>query len=169
MNIFKVLCTVTFYCLSLTVFAQTCNSNIILTKPSDRYIDLTDGTISDTKTGLIWMRCSIGQTWDGSNCVGTASSLTWTQALSTAESIDYASSTDWRVPNLKELLSTIEEACTSPTINETTFPDTNIDWYWTSTPTQNDAENVWLIHYSNGLPDNHAKNTSHSLRLVRTE
>lgn len=36
------------------------------------YIDNGDGTVTDTRTGLTWMRCALGQTWDGSTCVGVA-------------------------------------------------------------------------------------------------
>ncbi len=37
-----------------------------------RYRDNGDGTVTDVETGLQWMRCSLGQKWKGSTCVGEA-------------------------------------------------------------------------------------------------
>ncbi len=61
----------TFFCLSaaLTAGAQTCNHDSIpATAPASRFSDNGDGTATDTLTGLLWKRCSEGQTWDGATC-----------------------------------------------------------------------------------------------------
>ncbi|MDO8827835.1 hypothetical protein, partial [Methylophaga sp.] len=42
-----------------------------------RYSDNGDGTITDTKTNLIWQRCSLGQTWTGETCAGYAEGYNW--------------------------------------------------------------------------------------------
>jgi hypothetical protein len=34
------------------------------------YSDNGDGTVTDPTTGLTWMRCSMGQTWNGTTCTG---------------------------------------------------------------------------------------------------
>jgi len=36
----------------------------------ERYLAYANGTALDTKTGLLWMRCLVGQTWTGSTCSG---------------------------------------------------------------------------------------------------
>ncbi|PWQ95079.1 DUF1566 domain-containing protein [Leucothrix pacifica] len=50
---------------------QVCNSNLAETAPESRF-QLSDGEALDTKTGLIWKRCALGQTWDteASQCTG---------------------------------------------------------------------------------------------------
>lgn len=53
-------CLVSFICF----FAQ---SAFAFTTTSD-FIDNQNGTVTQKTTGLIWQRCSIGQTWNGSTC-----------------------------------------------------------------------------------------------------
>ena len=57
--------------------AQTCQTNRILaTTPTNRFTINNDGTVSDTKTGLTWKKCSEGQS--GVDCrIGTATTYTW--------------------------------------------------------------------------------------------
>lgn len=47
---------------------------------SHRYVDHQDGTVTDVLTDLMWMRCYLGQTWNGSTCTGDASKITWSEA-----------------------------------------------------------------------------------------
>ncbi len=52
-------------------------------KPTDQqkhYKDLGDGTVLDTQTNLQWMRCALGQTWNGQTCVGEANEFNWNDA-----------------------------------------------------------------------------------------
>ena len=35
-----------------------------------------DGTVTDPTTGLTWMRCAMGQSWNGTTCTGTGSRYT---------------------------------------------------------------------------------------------
>ncbi|ELV7510286.1 DUF1566 domain-containing protein [Aeromonas veronii] len=68
-----------------------------------RYHDNGNGTITDRKTNLTWMRCSLGQQWTGSTCAGVAMEINWNDALKTAMSFSYAGHSDWRVPTVDEL------------------------------------------------------------------
>ncbi|MDD3761278.1 MAG: DUF1566 domain-containing protein [Acidithiobacillus sp.] len=76
-----------------------------------RYLDNGDGTVTDTETGLQWMRCSLGQAWDGTSCVGEAEGYTWQEALDAAEELNrkggYAGHRDWRLPSIEELHSLV--------------------------------------------------------------
>lgn len=81
-------------CVTLTTFA----SSII-------YAD-DKGVWSDPKNKLIWMRCSIGQTWTGSSCSGEAIGLTWNDAVeypSLFNQDGFAGKRDWRLPTISEL------------------------------------------------------------------
>ena len=40
-----------------------------------------DSVYKDQSTKLMWMRCSIGQTWTGNDCTGTPIKLTWQDAM----------------------------------------------------------------------------------------
>jgi hypothetical protein len=53
-------------------------------------VDNGDGTITDTKTGLMWQK-------------GDAGPMRWEKAVETCQALSLASKTDWRPPTLKEL------------------------------------------------------------------
>jgi hypothetical protein len=58
-----------------------------------------DGSeIKDMNTGLIWRRCSEGQSWDGTTCTGEAMRFTWSEAQTYAQS-----QRGWRMPIVQEL------------------------------------------------------------------
>jgi hypothetical protein len=104
------------------------------TTPTSQFTQNNNGTVTDNATKLTWMRCSLGQYWDGTTCQGDASQHNWQQALQVAQDEYFANYDDWRLPNIKELTSIVEEACHSPAINLTIFPSTETDYeYWTST------------------------------------
>ncbi|WP_162064460.1 DUF1566 domain-containing protein [Vibrio taketomensis] len=136
---------------------QVCLDNAIPTTPTTRFVmnkdsqGAEDGTVTDTKTGLMWMRCSVGQKWDAANrrCTEETLVFSWQQALVQAESYrsgpieetgtddGVAAYDDWRLPNVKELASIIESTCSLPAINvEVFFIDMDTDIrYWSSSPT----------------------------------
>lgn len=145
--------------------AQTCNPNIVREAPDSRYQLLNSGTeVKDTQTGLIWQRCSLGQTWSGSSCTGTAATYNWANALQTGKNMG----NDWRVPNVKELYSLLEEACYNAAINETFFPNTGSSHYWSSSPGTKDYNRAWFVNLYGGYNYHEFKHNNYSVRLVRS-
>lgn len=69
---------------------------------NDRFYYHGDGTVTDEFTGLVWMRCSVGQRWSGQTCVGTANKYDWRSAteLSSSRVGEYGY---WRLPTRDEL------------------------------------------------------------------
>ena len=61
----------------------------------------------DPKTNLVWMRCSLGQMWDGNTCTGEAKGYTWQDALDAAKAFNsnggFGGYTDWVVPHIVDL------------------------------------------------------------------
>ncbi len=94
------------------------------------FSDNGDGTITDDATGLVWQKCSIGQTND-EGCTGFPPRRTWDQALSDCNGSTLLGYT-WRLPNIKELNS-ISDTSLYPSINDTYFPNTPPSMYWSST------------------------------------
>ena len=145
--------------------AQTCKPNIAREAPDSRYQLLNGDTeVKDTKTGLIWQRCSLGQTWSGSSCTGKAATYDWTNALQTAKNMG----NEWRVPNIKELDSLVEEACYNAAINETFFPNTVSSYYWSSSPVANGSNYAWLVYFGYGDDHRNGKDDVNYVRLVRS-
>ena len=71
---------------------------------------MSTGQWRDPKTGLIWMRCSIGETWNGRSCTGEPLELNWQESQDYVAKVinsqeGFASHKNWRIPNIKELAS----------------------------------------------------------------
>ena len=118
--------------------------------------------VTDSKTGLVWARCSVGQSWDGGTCTGTASSHTHEQAMSLAQA-----ASGWRLPNVKELTSIADKGCQSPAIDSTAFPNTPSAWYWSSSPYVGHAGYAWYVVFGSGNVYDYYRNLTYAVRLVR--
>lgn len=156
----------------LSQAAQKCNANAVRVAPDTRYTLLNSNTeVEDVKTGLIWQRCSVGQSWNGSTCSGVATSMNWTNALQTAKNMG----NDWRLPNIRELGSLVEPTCSSPTINETFFPATVIRitdglyFYWSSSSEAKQGSVARYFDFSfSGNDSTSSKSFLGFVRLVRS-
>jgi len=94
------------------------------------YTDNLDGTVTDTSTGLTWMRCSLGQTWDGSTCTGKAGLYKWDQASAFTGSFAFAGQSDWRLPNIRELNTIVDSSAAS--LAADIFPNSPSMTIWSS-------------------------------------
>jgi len=124
---------------------------------SPRFVDNSDGTITDTMTGFHWLKLA--------NCI----SGTWAEALTTVNSLasgqcglsDDSSAGQWRMPNRNELQSLADRAQTNmgqyfdytylnkdgsvyqaPTF--TSFVES--EYYWTSTTDAADTTEAWTVY-----------------------
>ena len=159
---------------------------------ADRYRDHGDGTVTDVKTGLQWMRCSLGQTWQGGTCAGKAKGHTWQAALDAAEVLNrrvgHAGHRDWRVPSIKELLTLVYcssgqpktwndtgNACKgdyqTPTIDLSAFPNTPHKplkgWFWSASPYAPSAGVAWVVYFNFGGGGTGDEGDNYTVRLVR--
>jgi hypothetical protein len=154
------------------VQAQSCKpESIPADAPANRFVVNADGTVEDTRTGLMWKRCSEGQT--GSACAGgQAASYTWKAALDYVQAFNrsggFAGHADWRLPNVNELLSLVERRCFDPAINLTAFPATPSNFYWSSSPYAGDGSFAWFVNFSDGFDFAGSKGFDFSVRLVRS-
>lgn len=147
--------------------AQTCRDSIIATTPDSDFTVHDNGTVTHDTTGLMWMRCSLGQEWNGSSCNGSASSYTWQNALQEADGYNYAGYSDWRLPDKNELESIVEERCYNPSINSTLFPNTLSSWFWSSSPGAGYRSFAWGVHFDYSLVAFYSKHNYNQVRLVR--
>lgn len=153
--------------------AQKCNGAIPDATPDSRYQANADGTVVDTSTGLMWMRCAMGQSWDAQNgtCTGDAATYTWQAALKAAQTLDqgsgYAGYTDWRLPNYRELTSLARFRCHDPAINETAFPATASTNFWSATPVAAAFNVAWTVDFGTGQAVYLSDGNDLPMRLVR--
>lgn len=125
---------------------------------SPRFIDNGNGTLSDTVTGLTWLKQA--------NCIDT----TWANALTTVSQLssgqcgltDGSTAGQWRMPNRSEMLSLSDRAPTFPIANYyngipgpdgvtvTTPVVFNkfvvANYYWTSTTDAADPTQAWTVY-----------------------
>jgi hypothetical protein len=137
--------------------------------------DLHDDTVTHTATGLTWMRCSLGQDWDGDTgtCFGVADTYSWEEALNAVAALNegegFAGHTDWRLPNKNELASIVEARCWSPHINAAVFPDTQPGYWWSSSPYGGvtPSGQAWRVDFDGGFVNWASRSNSYSVRPVR--
>lgn len=161
----------------ISMAAQTCTTAAFRTTPTERFTNNGDGTITDKQTGLMWQQCLDGVS--GSTCeLGNPIGYSWPEALQRAVTLNnssgFANHADWRVPNIKELMSIVERGCTEVGINSAVFPSVyNDDWSseWSSTPYIGAIEaqtQAFAMRFANGTPAAFSKEGDSGLRLVRT-
>lgn len=172
----------TFFVIFFCVFAAAtvhaaCNSNIPASTPDNQLIDNDNGTVTDSKTGLMWKQCLEGLS--GSDCgTGSADSFTWQQALLQPGTVNdaggFAGYTDWRLPNIRELRSIVEERCSTPAINATRFPNTlphipntRISFVWSGSPYADASYYSWNVNFYDGSSGTIDRNDLGAVRLVR--
>ena len=167
MNLMRILSLPALCVVSTVGLAQTCPSGVPPVAPDSRYsIDAVAGVVTDLSTGLMWTRCSEGQS--GADCTaGTATNQRWTQALTLANSANYAGFEDWRLPNAEELFSLVETGCWSPSINTVAFPNTPSSSYWSSTTFAPDVSLAWSASFNSGSLNASNKVDIRQVRLVR--
>ena len=67
----------------------------------DKY-QVKNQLVKDTTTGLMWMRCSLGQKWNGTTCEGDATLYSFKE-FSKLKKNKYEGYKDWRIPTIDEL------------------------------------------------------------------
>ncbi len=87
-------------------YSQDANS---LVKSDREYYSSQDGKlIFDKASGLVWMRCGIGQEWNGKTCQGNLKAHSHAGALQAAEqanAIAYGGYRDWILPSAAQLVT----------------------------------------------------------------
>lgn len=111
-----------------------------------------DHLITDLRNNVIWLRCSVGQTWsiEDKSCIGDIVKLNHDEI---AIALDQASSQlggEWRLPTLKELGSLVCESCDPPKIKEKYFPRISPEAYWTSKPNFWNKKMYWSVNFMTG-------------------
>ena len=169
MRLFKTICVLgCLLALAAPLQAQTCNASMAESTPATEFTDHGNGTVTHSRTGLMWKRCAEGQTWSAGTCGATADYMTWAEALTAARNANFAGYTDWRVPNIKELKSIVEDKCYGPSINTSIFPGTPADGFWSASAYVGDSSYAWYVNFGVGYANlDGGKNGAGRVRLVR--
>lgn len=118
--------------------------------------DEITGIVTDSSTGLEWQ----------DNTLGTR--VSWQSAIDTCESLSLGSHEDWRLPNIIELSSLVDDTKYAPSIDDIfSFTQQN-GTYWSSTSFLN-ARYAWYVNFATGVSLTYAKftNNINTYRCVR--
>jgi hypothetical protein len=105
------------------------------------YTQNGDGTVTDTVTGLMWQQQNDSQIRD------------WWESISYCQGLSQAGFDDWRLPDVMELASIIDDSTKEPAIDTTVFPGTAADDYWSSTSKSDDGGIAWVVGFYSGVVD----------------
>ena len=159
---------------SATATAQVCFRDITPQVMSTANFDFSiSAEAKDTLSELIWARCVVGQTWDGTSCIGAPKKLTWQEALQAAAQYALDTGENWRLPDIKELNTVIDRQCVTPPINLTIFPNTPAsqeNGLWSSTPyvvEEDEETNAWYITLGFGEMNYRAVTTTNFVKFVK--
>jgi Protein of unknown function (DUF1566)/Repeat of unknown function (DUF5648) len=125
-------------------------------------IDAANNAVTDRKTGLTWRRCLEGQIWIGSNCEGTFKFYTHEEVLLSTKS----PSLFWRVPNIKELQTLVDNSRIYPSLDEDAFFGGGFDVVWSSTPSVASPGKALVSNFSRGETYIRTREQQQFVRLV---
>lgn len=162
-----------------------------------RVLDYGNGIVTDRETKLMWMACSLGQTWNGRGCSGEATEFLWSEAIDESQVATYANYQDWRLPTRQELNSIV--SCSQgraevaldnrgkevikngkklngqcqgnyarPTIDTKVFPDTLSSLYWSYSHSAVNNYSAWGVFFNKGYQLSFNTTNTGYVRLVRT-
>ncbi len=96
-----------------------------------------NGTITDNVTGLMWQQ-------------GDSGELTIENGTIYCDNLVLGGFSDWRLPTKEESMSILNFDRNNPALNTTYFPNTNAEYWWTSTVQYNNANTIWITNAGGG-------------------
>jgi len=118
---------------------------------ASRFTDNQDGTVTDSVTGLVWLK--------NAGCFNPAN---WASALAQVNGLasgacglsDGSAAGKWRLPNLNELESLVDVSASTPAVTPgSPFTNVSTGIYWSSTSYfggQSGSPNAWAIRFADG-------------------
>jgi len=116
-----------------------------------RFIDNGDGTVTDTKTNLIWDKS------------GSSIMMDYEEAIIYADKLKLAGR-KWWVPTIVELCTPVNYSKYNPAINN--IFSCKSDDYWSSTTYAGDTSSAWVVYFYDGYMYYNDKTDTYYVRCV---
>ena len=118
--------------------------------PNKRFVVLSGSLVSDTLTKLVWQQQA------------SSTGMTWAAAKTYCPS-------GFRLPTVKELASIVDLTVASPgsTIDQTAFPGTPTQGFWTSSPYAGSSVDAWDVNFYSGASGYGGVGNLYWVRCVR--
>jgi len=128
--------------------------------PQPRFLDHGNGTVTDNFTGLMWTK----------GAAEIKGEMNWHNALVACRNLVYAGHQNWRLPNVREMLSLIDFGTHSPALRPG-HPFTEVKptlSFWSGTTSLPNKAQAWCINIMNGVVGRNNKTRSlHHVWAVR--
>jgi hypothetical protein len=128
---------------------------LMLTASASAGLSKSGNIVTDSVTKLQWQDDTTGST------------MTWRAAIDHCEGLTLDSHTDWRLPNLRELTSIVDDTNSVPSIDTTAFEHTASNYYWSSTTYAGHTSDAWNVLFGSGGQYYYGKSSSLYVRCVR--
>jgi hypothetical protein len=114
-----------------------------------RFVDNQNCTVTDTCTGLVWLKDTADVNEDGQTNMNNGSdAAVWCGALAYCENLSFAGHDDWRLPNIVELRSLVGDGQIEPAIDPI-FGAVSA-FYWSSTSVDCSPTRAWGVDFGPG-------------------
>jgi len=114
---------------------------------SNAFTDNGDGTVTHSATALTWPKA-----WNGEAANNGATVASWTEAVQYCYNGTFFGSSEWRLPNINELISILDSTRSSPP-TFSVFTDVATEMYWSSTTPTWGTTYAWYVVMVNGGAD----------------
>jgi hypothetical protein len=139
-----------------------------------RYIDNGDGTVTDNRTGLIWLKKA--------DCLGRHN---WKKAMQLAAKLadgqcglsDGSKAGDWRLPTKEEWKAMLDKKYEYPALSNAAgtgqwkegdaFSGVSTSWTWYWSSTKYDTSSAWFVFLSNGIVSYYGQSSPDGVWAVR--
>ena len=124
--------------------------------------------VVDLERQIEWLRCSVGQRWNGSQCSGNIVNLSLDMVPKALEIANEQLGAGWRLPSKAELKSILCKECPSPKIDKEIFPNTDNAPYWTGDQSIFNSKFYVSVNFHTGFSFNRFSPIKElAVRLVR--
>lgn len=128
----------------------------------------SDMVIKDPQTKLVWQQNTADINEDGIITTGVhpdGDKVPWQEAMDYCQELNYAGSSDWRLPESTELDSLVDYTKSYPAIDGKFGCEG--DAYWSATDAKDSAKKALYIHFNFGSESSKEKTKNLFVRCVR--
>jgi hypothetical protein len=133
-----------FRCLGSLAIIMVASPRSVDADPAGHYVvtagsGTDNGTVYDSKSKLTWQQTVSPTTY------------TWAEAKTYCAGVGASlGGTGWRVPTIKELLSIVDVSQRLPAIDQSVFPSTPPESFWSSSPLAGSSGFAWYVLFTGG-------------------
>lgn len=137
------------------------------------FADNKDGTVTDTRNGLIWKRCAEGFEFSNGICEGEAVRASWETAHIVAQESNFLDKEDWRVPTKEEYESVLGSNSGCSKNHHQNYAASKAiahmeGWYWSASTDSGYKNRAWGVSFLDGYIGSADRELIGFVRLVRS-